>query len=106
MKKLLLSISLCLFSSISSGWCVEGDCVNGEGFFQYDNFVSYEGSFKRSRFHGQGTYTKVRGDKYVGEWDNNKMHGHGTYYWENGDKYVGQFWNLRRHGYGVLTRLA
>ena len=47
------------------------------------------GEFKNGKYHGQGVYTYVIGDKYLGEFKNDEQHGHGTYTYKNGNKYVG-----------------
>ena len=45
------------------------DCINGD---------HYEGDFKDTLFHGQGTLTIPNEAKYVGEFFKGKSHGKGT----------------------------
>jgi hypothetical protein len=52
MKKLILLITLNLFSSVSWAECVEGDCVNSQGAYIYED-----------------------GQKYVWQWSDDKSHG-------------------------------
>ena len=36
--------------------CISGNCVNGQGTFQFNSGSKYVGEFKNSNFHGVGTY--------------------------------------------------
>lgn len=55
--------------------------MDGHGKITYDN-GTYEGDFKNSYFHGQGTYTKADGTWiYKGSYENGYMNGSGTEYW-------------------------
>ena len=67
----------------------------GLGSLTYPDGGKYEGEFKDSKEHGQGTYTfgkgKWEGDKYVGEFKDGMYHGQGTYTWSDGRKYVGEW---------------
>ena len=46
--------------------------------------VRYEGEWRDSNMHGQGTYTWASGARYEGEWRDGNMHGQGTYTWAAG----------------------
>ena len=78
----------------------------GLGSLTYPDGGKYEGEFKDSKEHGQGTYTfgkgKWEGDKYVGEFKDGMYRGQGTYTWSDGRKYVGEWkdgkpWNGKEY---------
>jgi hypothetical protein len=106
MKKIIL-LSALLFSF--NGWaeCIEGNCVNGQGTYNYANGNQYIGEFKDGRHHGQGTYTFAErsfdGDQYIGGWKDNKIHGQGTYTWADGNQYIGGWEDNNKHGQGTFT---
>ena len=103
MKKLILLITLCLFSSVSWAECVEGDCVDGQGTYTWPDGRKYVGGWKDDKSHGQGTYTWPDGQKYVGESKDGKSHGQGTHTWPSGQKYVGEYKDGKKHGKGTYT---
>ena len=55
-----------LFVSIN---CIEGDCINGTGTFEYKDGSKYVGEWYNGARNGQGTLTHTNGDKYIGQWD-------------------------------------
>jgi len=78
----------------------------GLGSLTYPDGGKYEGEFKDSKEHGQGTYTfgkgKWEGDKYVGEFKDGKQHGKGTLTSRFGKEYIGEFkegtlWNITEY---------
>jgi len=106
--------------------CVSGDCVNGDGSYNWadgrkyvghwmDDKVhgrgaysladgtTFVGQFKAGQISGQGVFESANGHKYVGEYQNSKRHGWGTYTWPDGKKYVGEFKDDEEHGEGSLT---
>jgi hypothetical protein len=103
MKKIILLISLCLFSSMSWSKCIQGDCVNGQGTYTWPSGSKYVGQFKDNKFDGQGSYTWPDGLKYVGQWKDGNFDGQGTYTSPSGEKYVGQFKDDIRNGQGTYT---
>ena len=81
MKKLLGIVVLgLLWCNTSFAACLEGDCKNGYGTYEFEN----------------------TGDKYVGEHKNGKSHGQGTYTFADGDTYTGGYKKGKRHGEGVM----
>ena len=99
---LLFCLSLAL---PSPGWteCLQGNCDNGNGIYQWPDGSRYEGGFKDNKFHGHGTYQWADGKKYVGEFSNDKRNGFGTYSWPNGSRYKGGWKDGTRHGNGTFT---
>ena len=89
-----------LFVSIN---CIEGDCINGTGTFEYKDGSKYAGEWKDGKINGEGTKTNKDGQKYVGEWKDNKPNGQGTFTWPDGKKYIGEFKDDKFNGQGTLT---
>ena len=94
MKKIIsfiFIISFWLFPGLtfSSGECIEGDCVNGQGTILYSDGEKYEGGIKDGMKHGQGVTVYKNGNTYVGGYKNNKKHGQGTYTVPDGSIYEG-----------------
>ena len=63
----------------------------------------YEGSFRKGRKHGQGTFTWADGGRYEGQFCEGKKQGLGTYDWPNGSRYEGQWHEDEMHGEGTFT---
>ena len=60
MRKLLTILIVVLSTQFSfnlSAECIEGNCVNGQGTYNYANGDQYIGEHKDGKYHGQGTYT-------------------------------------------------
>lgn len=82
-----------IFSSFSqltaqTSGCVEGNCENGWGIYEYyagDVYQGrYEGNFLKGLRSGKGKFVNIHGDKYEGEWKENKPHGFGVKVLKNG----------------------
>jgi len=82
--------------------CVEGDCKNGIGKYNYSNGDTFKGQFKDGKITGRGKITWSDGSNYDGEFIHNKTWGYGIYVWANGDVYEGNFLNNFKHGFGKL----
>ena len=99
-----VSIILIFFLPVAVfGACIEGDCENGTGTYEYHNGKKYVGEFKNSKKHGQGIYTYPDGSVYEGEFQNNKKHGQGVETTADGSKYEGEFKKGKRNGFGTIT---
>ena len=112
MRKILIILTILLlvqFSFNLSAECIKGDCVNGQGTYNFASGDQYIGEWKDDKLHGQGTYTwKEEGDQYIGEFKDGKKHGQGTYnFGPNskfaGDQYVGEWNDNKYHGQGTYT---
>ena len=98
----------------AQGKCIEGNCKNGKGTYQYDEESKYEGQWRKGKRHGNGTFKgngenvseKIFGNQpmeYKGQWRNDLPNGKGTYTEDDGDKYIGGFKNGIKHGKGTIT---
>jgi hypothetical protein len=56
--------------------CLQGDCVNGSGTFDF-GYAVYTGSFKDGKPNGTGTMDYGNGEKYIGGFENGVEHGAG-----------------------------
>ena len=78
-KRIVLVVSGLLMMSYSAlsqeNKCVSGDCMNGEGVYEFSNGDKYEGAFKDGKPNGKGTYTFSDGVKWSGEWNKGKFIG-------------------------------
>jgi len=108
MKKIFFPIiiaAFCLLPITASGAdtkCIEGDCVNGKGIYQYSDGSRYTGEFAEGVRSGQGTLTIVGGIKYEGQWADDLPNGQGVKTLEDGMRYSGEFQNGVMHGLGSL----
>jgi hypothetical protein len=53
-------------------------------FFFFSDQSVYQGEWRKSKRHGQGTMRYSNGAQYNGEWRNDKKHGKGLYQYPDG----------------------
>ena len=94
---------LLLLASAAYADCASGDCINGEGVYNFDKGIVYKGQFKDGKPEGKGVMTWPQGSKYEGDFKNGMRDGVGVYTRQNGERYEGQFKNDKCHGKGKLT---
>ena len=76
MRKLFTILIVVLSTQFSfnlSAQCIEGNCVNGQGTYNYDNGYQYSGEWKDGKYHGQGTYTYGDGTSDKGIWEDGEL---------------------------------
>jgi len=79
-----------------------GNCIDGKGILYYKTEGDkYDGEFRDSKFHGQGTYTFANGNKYSGEFINGLYNGIGTFTFLDGTKYNGMWKDGLKSGKGT-----
>lgn len=70
--------------------------------------ITYDGECKNGYADGEGTVVWFKDQIFIqkgeGSWKKGKMNGKGTYEWSNGDRYLGDFVESRRTGKGVYIR--
>jgi hypothetical protein len=81
--------------------CVQGDCKDGYGWWEWSNGDRYFGFFKKMRRHGLGAFYSESGSKYEGAWLNDTKDGHGTWTWADGTRYSGKWRADLHHGHGI-----
>ncbi|MDA9773446.1 caspase family protein [Saprospiraceae bacterium] len=91
MKKVLVILVAVLSTLSVSASCIDGNCKDGKGSFQFKDGSIYQGSFSKSTFQGYGVMNYSNKNVYKGYWKNHKRSGKGTLTLANGDVYVGQF---------------
>jgi len=67
---MLFSAALCLLpvgAWAKEGKCLEGDCENGRGTFEYRTGFKYVGDWQKGLEHGQGRMTMTESSTYEGE---------------------------------------
>ena len=64
------------------------NCV---GIYEHEDAFHYLGEFKHGRFHGQGTGSRMTGNKCVGEWKDDYRHAHGAMLLPYEGVWVGQW---------------
>ena len=120
MKKIIYSVMFLVLlmpagAFARAGKCLEGDCENGRGTFDYQTGMKYIGDWQNGKEHGRGkmtlelgttyegsgTYTLPDGRVYVGEWRDGKPEGEGTESHPIGTSYEGQWHDGLPHGYGT-----
>ncbi|MEL7020089.1 MAG: hypothetical protein AAGK47_00645, partial [Bacteroidota bacterium] len=102
MKHLYLSLLLCSLSSTTAllAQCVQGDCINGRGIYNYPSGAHYNGDFRNGEIHGVGVCYYSDGSNYRGNWKNRYPDGHGIKTYADGSKYKG----LWKKGFPVDER--
>lgn len=89
-------------SSTKKTGCVQGDCQNGWGKYQYDN-GHYDGFWKDGLKNGYGLYKWPDTGKYIGNWVNDIMEGYGVYIAENKDNIIGTYADGKLNGRGLTV---
>ena len=74
----------------------------GQPQVEYMNDI-YEGEWRNSTKHGNGTEHYSNGDFFVGHFREGTYDGTGKYVWKNGSSYAGHFKKGRKSGKGKWT---
>jgi hypothetical protein len=89
-NRFILPISIfTLIPFLVSAQCIDGDCVNGIGSYQFKSGSVYKGNFKEGQFHGYGKCSYADGDVYEGWWEERMPEGKGTLTKSGGSQVTG-----------------
>lgn len=83
--------------------CIQGDCKNGKGVYEYSSGARYEGEFVNGELHGYGIFYYTNGNRYEGYWEGNYKNGEGKMFYASGEFYEGNWYRDRRTGHGEYT---
>lgn len=82
--------------------CLNGDCYNGYGTYQYTNGDKYIGDFCQGKPNGKGILYFANGNKYLGAWEEGHRQGDGKLILDKGHIYKGQFKRDQFYGKGEM----
>lgn len=102
-KYLFIFIIIYISQYNSSAQCISGNCIDGNGTYQYKSGAMYIGDWKDTVPEGKGKYIYKSQDTYDGEWLKGHRNGFGKYVFHNGGSYEGYFKNNYYHGEGKRT---
>jgi hypothetical protein len=88
---ILLTVVLFVTQTLDAQ-CLEGDCENGRGKFQYRDGSVYEGQFKDRMASGYGVCHYANGNVYSGEWLRHTFNGEGVLTYSNGGVVKAGIW--------------
>lgn len=80
-----------------------GGVKTGDGTWQGETGLRYEGEFVDGEFHGHGTAWYPDGGRYEGDWKQGSRHGEGLWRSPDSTTYTGQFQHDQFQGKGTLT---
>jgi hypothetical protein len=80
-----------LLSATLGAQCLEGDCRQGLGTYQFSSGAKYTGQFNAGQSEGSGSCYWPDGSYYHGEWAQGLPHGKGVRVLANGKQQIGRF---------------
>lgn len=95
-KSAILFVVLILSSSVAGAQCLEGNCIDGVGTYQYKTGSTYVGEFRLGVRNGHGSLFYRDGSKYQGDWKNDQPNGFGVEYMPDGSSRAGE-WQKGRY---------
>ena len=102
--KIILSVMVaCAAYFSATAQCLDGDCQNGLGTFQFENGNKYRGDFRKGIINGKGTIVFGNGNRYNGDWVNGMREGVGIYTFTNGNVYSGASNKNKFSGRGTMN---
>ena len=103
MKTILSVMVACAAYFSATAQCLDGDCQNGLGTFQFENGNKYRGDFRKGIINGKGTIVFGNGNRYNGDWVNGMREGVGIYTFTNGNVYSGASNKNKFSGRGTMN---
>jgi hypothetical protein len=98
----LLISTFSFFSLFLDAQCLQGNCNNGKGLYQFKSGSKFKGEFKNGKIFKFGTFYFKDGRKYTGQWKNQRIAGKGKMTFPQGYLYEGEFSSSKFHGEGVI----
>ncbi|MDP4822256.1 MAG: hypothetical protein NWR67_14700, partial [Saprospiraceae bacterium] len=95
-KSAILFVMLILSSLVAGAQCLEGNCIDGVGTYQYKTGSTYVGEFRLGVRNGHGSLFYRDGSKYQGDWKNDQPNGFGVEYMPDGSSRAGE-WQKGRY---------
>jgi hypothetical protein len=87
-------------------WDVNNERPHGKGSMNWDNGVSYDGTWLNGMYHGRGSKMYSRGGGYVGAWECGVRKGLGEHHFAGKfgyEKWKGTFKHDKPSGVGMMT---
>ncbi|MDX1816977.1 MAG: PEGA domain-containing protein [Marinobacter sp.] len=81
-----------------------GGVKTGDGRYQGNDGLHYEGHFVDGKFEGKGVAEYPDGSRYDGDWVKGQWQGEGVWHGADGSEYTGEFVAGQFDGKGTLTR--
>ena len=86
------------------GECIDGDCEDGEGVYEWANGGHFEGTFVNGSKNGHGWFEQEESGRFTGMWKNGKPDGPGEFIAKDNQwNYTGNYENGFMEGKGVYT---
>lgn len=101
MKEILWMVMM-IWPWVMQGRCIQGDCLNGNGIWQYTSGARYEGPFIQGKRQGYGKVTFSDGSRYSGEFYQDFRQGEGVHMLSDQSVYSGRFYRDHYHGTGRM----
>ena len=102
-RYLMVCACCILLSGVIHAQCLDGDCENGRGTYQFENGSKYQGQFRIGKPQGKGTILFGNGNQYNGDWNAGIREGYGVYSFTTGNVYTGAFRKGKFSGKGSMT---
>lgn len=98
----MIWMGMMLWPWLMNGHCIQGDCLNGNGIWQYTSGARYEGPFYQGKRQGYGKVIFSDGSRYSGEFFQDFRQGEGVHMLSDQSVYSGRFYRDRYHGSGRM----
>lgn len=95
-KSAILYITLLVSFASLEAQCLEGNCIDGTGTYQYKTGSTYVGEFRHGVRNGHGSLFYKDGSKYQGGWIDDQPGGYGVEYFADGSSRAGE-WKKGRY---------
>ncbi|MEZ4918621.1 MAG: caspase family protein [Saprospiraceae bacterium] len=91
-------------ATLLSAQCVDGNCRNGFGTYNFSNGDRYVGNWSSGQPHGTGTYYFHSQEWYEGQFRMGTFEGQGTMHYPDGAYYSGAWKKNLKNGFGKLVQ--